>query len=251
MPGRLAKERAHATEVERVDELYARGIDAGEAPHPSAPVETPDIDRHLRRVTEVREKLRSHMGAQAAARAAFDTFTPPTFICNPSGRILHRNAAARAMSPAGASLLVDVFGSGPHTARTSLAKLVSGATSGSAGGVVQIRSGGHNFTVIVRPLGDARSACLVAAFDESASLGPAAAILQRSFQLTRAELRLAEGLIGGGTLPEIAERLGIGHETARTQLRSLFAKTGTDRQVKLLRLFLQVQLAARPTPDIA
>jgi DNA-binding CsgD family transcriptional regulator len=58
----------------------------------------------------------------------------------------------------------------------------------------------------------------------------------RLFRLTPAEARLAAGIATGASLNEVADSLGIGRETARTQLRSVFAKTGTTRQAELVRI---------------
>ncbi len=53
------------------------------------------------------------------------------------------------------------------------------------------------------------------------------------FHLTPSELRLAEALRDGAPLPVAAKALGIGYETARSQLKAVFAKTGTQRQAEL------------------
>jgi len=71
--------------------------------------------------------------------------------------------------------------------------------------------------------------------------GPPAAILAKTFGLTPAEAKLA-CIIAGGVGPEIAAlELKISRETARNQLKSIFAKTGTHRQSELVALLLQVQ----------
>jgi DNA-binding CsgD family transcriptional regulator len=58
------------------------------------------------------------------------------------------------------------------------------------------------------------------------------------FGLTPAETRLAEYLIGGMNLAEISEQLHLSRETLKTQLRSLFRKTETNRQGELIALLL-------------
>jgi DNA-binding CsgD family transcriptional regulator len=57
--------------------------------------------------------------------------------------------------------------------------------------------------------------------------------LRRLFGLTPAEVRLAEALQTGGSLREVADQLGIAYETARSQLKMVFQKTGTRRQKDL------------------
>jgi DNA-binding CsgD family transcriptional regulator len=70
--------------------------------------------------------------------------------------------------------------------------------------------------------------------------GPPAAILAKTFRLTPAEAKLA-CVIACGASPEIAAReLKISRETARNQLKSVFAKTDTHRQSELVALILQV-----------
>lgn len=54
--------------------------------------------------------------------------------------------------------------------------------------------------------------------------------------LTTAEARLAAVLAEGVTLVDAARRLGIAHNTAKVQLRSVFAKTGVNRQAQLVAL---------------
>jgi DNA-binding CsgD family transcriptional regulator len=54
------------------------------------------------------------------------------------------------------------------------------------------------------------------------------------FQLTPAEARLAAGLASGRALSEVATELGVGKETARAQLKSVFGKMGVRRQSELV-----------------
>lgn len=65
---------------------------------------------------------------------------------------------------------------------------------------------------------------------------PNLALLDSLFDLTRAEARLVEEMARGGTLPDIARRLGLSIHTIRTQFRAVAAKTGVRRQTELARL---------------
>lgn len=56
----------------------------------------------------------------------------------------------------------------------------------------------------------------------------------RAFSLSPAESRLAQCLLEGMTVKEAALSLGIGYETARKTLKSIFEKTGTRRQSQLV-----------------
>jgi len=62
--------------------------------------------------------------------------------------------------------------------------------------------------------------------------------LQIVFGLTPAETRLAVYLVAGKSLVEISAYLHLSRETIKSQLRSLFEKTGTHRQGELIALIL-------------
>mgnify|MGYP003441454685 CR=1 FL=1 len=59
------------------------------------------------------------------------------------------------------------------------------------------------------------------------------ALLKGKFGLTPAESRLVLRIMAGDSLRLSAAALGIGYETARTTLKTVFRKTGTCRQAEL------------------
>ncbi len=92
---------------------------------------------------------------------------------------------------------------------------------------------------------DAVAAVFIALPDEqSGGIG----LLAQAFNLTAAEIRTLEGLIGGATLDEIAHRLGIARSTAKTHLDHIFAKTGVSRRTELVRLAMQLSQPVHGTP---
>jgi DNA-binding CsgD family transcriptional regulator len=66
--------------------------------------------------------------------------------------------------------------------------------------------------------------------------GPLPGLLINAFGLTPAEARLASLIASGASLDEIPEHLGITRDTARNQLKAVFAKTSTHRQAELVAL---------------
>ena len=60
------------------------------------------------------------------------------------------------------------------------------------------------------------------------------------YGLTPAQTRLAALIVGGQGLVEAAGRLGVSVNTARTQLRRMFEKTGVNGQPALVRALLSV-----------
>lgn len=99
---------------------------------------------------------------------------------------------------------------------------------------VMIRPG-PPFAPVSAPL---RRTATIILRDPARRLRLAAADLMQLFQLTQAEARLACLLADGASLEECALQLGITRNTARSQLRMVFAKTGTNRQGDLVRLLL-------------
>ena len=73
--------------------------------------------------------------------------------------------------------------------------------------------------------------------------------LRSLFGLTIAEGELARDLLAGATIAEVAGRTGRSAATLRTHLARLFDKTGTGRQVDLLRLLDQAT-AFRADPPV-
>lgn len=63
--------------------------------------------------------------------------------------------------------------------------------------------------------------------------------LAAAYRLSPAEARLWKALTAGRRLIEAAEESGVSVNTARVQLRALFAKTGVHRQADLIRLALE------------
>ena len=72
---------------------------------------------------------------------------------------------------------------------------------------------------------------------------PSEDVLRRLFDFSGSEAKLAHGLASGQDLKEVAETMGVTIQTARTYLKNLFGKTGTNRQAELVRVLI---MAAPP-----
>jgi DNA-binding CsgD family transcriptional regulator len=64
--------------------------------------------------------------------------------------------------------------------------------------------------------------------------------LAKLYRLTGTEVRVLQGIVDIGGIPKVAKALGISEGTTKTHLKSLFAKTGTNRQVDLVKLVADV-----------
>ena len=80
--------------------------------------------------------------------------------------------------------------------------------------------------------------------DPSATPNKPCPIFGQAFGLTPAETRLADQLAQGHSLVNAEERLGITHNTARTHMKRIYAKTGLGRQADLVRLFSEMIVEA-------
>ncbi|MEN8161730.1 MAG: hypothetical protein ABFS41_16795, partial [Myxococcota bacterium] len=115
------------------------------------------------------------------------------------------------------------------------------------GAIVQAPGDGRPIQVLDAPLewkeGEELAAARFArAFfiaDPKQRSGDPVQVLRELFGLTESETRLAGLLTADCSLKEAAGLLGITETTARGVLKSIFAKTGTNRQADLLRVLLR------------
>lgn len=92
-----------------------------------------------------------------------------------------------------------------------------------------LRSGSSN--------GDATVAIFVC--DATGETKACEALLQKLFDFTPAEARLARSLLKGNSVADSSQIIGIRPNTARNQLKSMFAKTNVSRQGELIRILMQ------------
>ncbi len=97
-----------------------------------------------------------------------------------------------------------------------------------------LRPGG-GFYPLRRPL---RRTAIMIVRDPAMEAAWPAQTVARLFGLSAAEAQLASQLAKGASLDEAAKSLGVSRNTARTQLQSVFLKTGTNRQSDLIRTLL-------------
>ncbi|MDW3688840.1 helix-turn-helix transcriptional regulator [Cupriavidus sp. CV2] len=91
-------------------------------------------------------------------------------------------------------------------------------------------------------------AALVVIHEDAQTPAQLPQLLREVYGLTPAEIRLASLLATGMGLPEASERLSVRHETARSQLKAVFLKTGASTQARLTRLLTQLGTALGPGP---
>jgi DNA-binding CsgD family transcriptional regulator len=86
--------------------------------------------------------------------------------------------------------------------------------------------------------------CLIAPLDQRRTA--TVHQLMQLFGLSAAEARLARALASGDTLESYAQANALKMPTVKSQLRAVFAKTGTERQAALVRLIMAIPAVRNP-----
>lgn len=134
----------------------------------------------------------------------------------------------------------------------------NGSPSPSGSVAVSRPSGRRRFSLLVVPLPRNESeprlfagidlpAAAILISDPEGETVPDTTALRQSFGLTPAEANLASILMAGKSLKQAMDQLRISMNTAKTQLKAIFSKTGTSRQGELIRLLL-LGIAQLKTP---
>lgn len=116
-----------------------------------------------------------------------------------------------------------------------------------AGGIVRVGRPSEKppYSIMAIPMSDLKRGSLESAnvavliFDPSIKKTTAIRLFTSSYDLTKAEAMLALELAQGTSMEAFAAKRDISITTARTQLRSIFAKTETSRQPELVSLLLR------------
>lgn len=229
---------------------------------------------HLSRALGVLYRLRDAEQKVAASLAALDRLATGVMLLDAAGAVAHLNREAErivaeadglALGPdGGGEARLAVQDAGAQEALRTVLESVLNPALGDAKhfcASVEVRrpSGRPPFVLQLAPLPEEAgfagragpAVAIVFVTDPAAPHRFDPKLLRQVYGVTPAEARLAERLHAGDTLAAAAARRGIGEETARTQLRGLFAKTGTHRQSDLMRLLISLASPgpAKPPPQ--
>jgi len=189
----------------------------------------------------------SRLRMQAAvARQALDRLAAPLWVVDGEGGVLFSNQAAETDGLPGLYLRHGCLVAEDPNVHMRLLALLQQASSRQAqrGALAVDRPEGGRYTVLIAPMpadsplvaDSRRPLVLLMAHDPNASEAQPLEVLAALYGLSPAECRLAALLLEGDTPAEAAERLQVQVSTVRTQLKSMFWKTGTHRQGELLKL---------------
>lgn len=201
---------------------------------------------HLKTAREVRTKLAEAL----PALAALDRLTVAAFIINAAGAVHHLNASARSLLSHNRWLRLADSRLRFHQSNLNLAfdaALRAATQPPPRSSLLAVwLSGDERYEVTVSPLGAdlARLASwsvprvLVLMTRPWSDDKGIMQRMRRLYGLTEAEARVMAALTMGRTVEEIARDNGVRTSTVRAQVRTIFEKTGVNRQTDLVRLGL-------------
>lgn len=219
---------------------------------------------HFRRVLELQVSLAQAQQAAALSVPAVDRLLSPILLLNVHGKVIACNhAAAQILDRQDGLRLragqVEEKGTGwleathpldEQPLQTALRGALEPASANPTSATVRLRRAATGTPLLAQflPVDGNRHfiwrthqpAAIVLVSDPDRRASVDAGVLIEQFRLSRAEARLAQALIEGGTLKDLARRLDLSPNTIKTQLAAIHTKTGTTRQSQLLRLLLSL-----------
>ncbi|HJV27678.1 MAG TPA: ECF-type sigma factor [Aromatoleum sp.] len=209
---------------------------------------------HLKAAVQLRSALDLVEAERRFYAGTLERLAIGAVLLDKKGRVLKTNAAADEILAENDGLRVAkdglhaTYGNENSELHKLIAEVIGGArgTPSLVAGMSLTRpSGRPSLGIVVRtaPLTEwsessVRPAAVVVIRDPETKVEASQTTMKRLYGLTPAETLLALRLLEGLTVDEAAERLSISRNTARCQLRAIFAKTGVTRQTELVRLLL-------------
>jgi DNA-binding CsgD family transcriptional regulator len=207
---------------------------------------------HLARAGELHRTVSGLQNRYGAVLSVLDRLLVGLVILDENGRVVVANSTARASCDASGALRLEgrlravqvpkddqLQGLIQRTGMTAIAR------DQSDGGqiVVEKRDRSGSLLLEVMPLRDDGlpdrdniKGTAVFIIDSAAPFKISSAALAKIFLLTPTEEAIADSLLNGAGLRQIAEERGNSVETVRSHLKSIFSKTGSSSQLELLRL---------------
>jgi DNA-binding CsgD family transcriptional regulator/PAS domain-containing protein len=211
-----------------------------------------EIVPHLTRAMGVHLRVEQAERRAAEAREAFDRVALGAVLVDEGAKPILANRAAHRIAAQQDGFVIASDGlRGATTADTrvlqrAVAAVASGGTDTGLGLRLPRNSSSRPYEVMVVPVGRARRwlarrrhTAVVFISDSGLSLVSPTQLVQDLYGLTPAETHLALLLLGGHSMREAAAVLGVSHNTAHSQLGSVFRKTGAKSQAELVRILLR------------
>lgn len=209
------------------------------------------LSPHLKKAVEIQNLLYKH---QQQCKSGYDAINYLPFgiiFLDCDKKPIWHNRCAAEITSTGRSINITSDKVSCQSANESckLSRMIDDALRKDQyhGGQMVLRDATANSTLFVVPLGiehhqysaiadQARAVIFIGdtSLDRKTSLN----VLQMLYALTPAEARLVNGLCEGLTINEMEKEFGLSVNTLRSQLKTIFRKTGTNRQAELVRLVM-------------
>jgi DNA-binding CsgD family transcriptional regulator len=208
---------------------------------------------HLCRAARIGRQLAASDFRWQAAEQALNRLTVGVVLVDEALSVVFSNRSADALVAKADGIGIGQSGRlafADPVAADRLARLIRHPEAGD-NGILAVRrpSGARPFAVLVAPLrprADSQdptrptelkaASAILFIKDPSAIQRIRDDTIAKVFDLSRAEARLVTSLLDGHHLEEAARRLGISRNTAKTQLKNVFAKLECTRQSELVRI---------------
>ena len=216
---------------------------------------------HLARAAELHRTVTRLQNRYGAVLSVLDKLLVGLVILDANGRLVVANATARASCEGSGALRLDgrlrVVQPDRDAELKALVErtgMTANARHQSDGGllVVEKRSRDGSLLLEVMPIrddglpdGENIKGTAVFIIDPASPFKVSAVGLAKIFALTPTEQAIADSLLNGTEVRQIAEERGNSVETVRSHLKNIFSKTGSSSQLELLRLTVKV------TPPLA
>lgn len=210
---------------------------------------------HVKRAVQIHRKIHTVTAEKAQAHTVLDQMRMGVILTNRSGIPLYLNRAAELMmtQDVGLGIFHKRLATYSPAETAHLHQLIWNTSLGMGGDMRLSMPNKTDFLhCVVTPvspelafiLDSANSSDCVAIFlSRPGGLQLSPKRLVTLYKITPAEARLAARLAALRTLEEASDDLGISISTARTQLKSIFGKIGTNSQSELLMLLATGTLA--------
>jgi DNA-binding NarL/FixJ family response regulator len=176
--------------------------------------------------------------ASALKAAALDQLPCGVAIIDGQMRVEEMNEACRAIlrRSDGLSLHQDRLACRGAHDQAALARVVNDTLMGLAGGaVVRVARAGGDKPYVIRAItsrSGRKTSCVLMIVDPDEGPPPGSEIWRMMFDLTDCEVIIAEGLVCGRKINDIALQRGVSVETVRTQIKRMFERLHVSSQAE-------------------
>ncbi len=209
---------------------------------------------HVERALQLHRQVLRHRAENESFLDLLDRLSVATLIVDGDGRPMVLNHVAENLLQEQDGLLLRQghLAASSRAENQHLMRMITEATTMTAGVgrtpgghlAVSRPSGNHPLMLLISPVNgamtetmrSARGGALIITKDPEKEGTGGACMFANLYGLTPAEERLARLILDGSGLAEAALRIGISRNTARSQMKQIYAKTDTHSQADLIRL---------------